>query len=282
METEENVSTKNRRLAQEILKKSKTYRVTGSIHINASILTGIVATHGVPFPDIQENFAFNGHKGYLEAIIKAMKIHTAKNTDYSGGGGPGDDPLANFKGSEELGIDPGLGIILRMQDKFMRVKAFAKTGKLAVADEGVEDAMTDIANYALLYLALMGESTTDNDKSTLEAPGVENTEKGDNSLVLDEGTTPVDGMDIKIAVGYRFEHYSKDPNLTGKIFVIVGASKASPDGQCFLASIDHGWSYTGEVVSVVDSHNITEEELTKMMGGHRDSFKLIEPKSKVN
>ena len=106
---------------------------------------------------------FNGHRGYLDAVLKAMEIHTAKNTDYSGGGGPDDDSLANFKGAVELGIDPGLGIILRMQDKFQRIKAFAKTGKLAVADEGVEDAMTDIANYAFLYLALKSESESKDD-----------------------------------------------------------------------------------------------------------------------
>ena len=100
---------------------------------------------------------FNGHAGYLEAVIEAIEIHTKKNSDYSGGGGPEDDPLANFKGSSELGIDPGLGIILRMQDKFQRIKAFAKTGKLAVVNESVEDAMLDIANYALLYLALRSE-----------------------------------------------------------------------------------------------------------------------------
>lgn len=106
---------------------------------------------------IHNQIKFNGHQGYLTSVLKAMEIHTAKNTDYSGGGGPDDDPLANFKGSEELGIDPGLGIILRMQDKFQRVKAFTKTGKLAVADESVEDAMLDIANYAFLYLAFGSE-----------------------------------------------------------------------------------------------------------------------------
>lgn len=106
---------------------------------------------------IHSQINFNGHPGYLATVIKAMEIHTAKNTDYSGGGGPDDDPLANFKGTTELGVDPGLGIIVRMQDKFQRVKAFAKTGKLAVKDEGVEDAMLDIANYAFLYLALRSE-----------------------------------------------------------------------------------------------------------------------------
>ena len=106
---------------------------------------------------LYRQIAFNGHVGYLNAVLKAMEIHTAKNTDYSGGGGPDDDPLANFKGSTELGVNPLLGIFIRMADKFQRLKAFSKNGTLAVANESVDDALTDIANYALLAVALRSE-----------------------------------------------------------------------------------------------------------------------------
>lgn len=129
-------------------------RIRGTIQID-------VGSETKPELELHKRVFFNGHAGYLEAVIEGVEIHTKKNSDYSGGGGPDDDPLANFKGSGEVGIDPGLGIILRMQDKFQRVKAFAKTGKLAVVDEGVEDAMLDIANYALLFLALKREDEND-------------------------------------------------------------------------------------------------------------------------
>ncbi len=128
----------------------------GNRRVKGEITISVVSERDTSLP-IQSQFKFNGHVGYLEAVIEAIKIHTQKNSDYSGGGGQDDDPLANFKGSVEFGIDPGLGIILRIQDKFQRVKAFAKSGRLAVVNESVEDAMLDIANYALLYLALRSE-----------------------------------------------------------------------------------------------------------------------------
>ena len=124
--------------------KHTTMRIVGTVVINEG-------------KEERDRFVFNGHRGYLDEWAKINRIHTQKNTDYSGGGRKEDDPLANFKGSEEFGIDTGIGIILRMSDKFQRVKAFYKNGKMAVKGEGIKDAMRDIANYALLYNALLVE-----------------------------------------------------------------------------------------------------------------------------
>ncbi len=103
---------------------------------------------------------FNGSAGYLEAVVNCIEIHTVKNTDYSGGG-DNDHPLANFLGSQEIGIDPEDGILLRMFDKWQRIKSFKKNGSMAVKDEPFEDALKDIANYCLLLLAYRAEKAED-------------------------------------------------------------------------------------------------------------------------
>lgn len=77
---------------------------------------------------------------------KARKIMKSKNADYS----TGIDPFSNFRGSLFIGIEPELGIIMRSMDKFKRIEAFVKTGKLEVKDEGVEDAILDVINYMIL------------------------------------------------------------------------------------------------------------------------------------
>jgi hypothetical protein len=84
----------------------------------------------------------------------ARKIMEAKNHDYRGGSG---DPFANFRGSTSLGIDPILGIMLRMQDKMMRIKTFAEKGTLKVKGEGVDDALMDLINYTVLLGGLCHE-----------------------------------------------------------------------------------------------------------------------------
>jgi hypothetical protein len=91
-----------------------------------------------------------------------------KNNDYSGGL-TSDDALANFKMSSTLGMPPVMGLLLRIQDKMMRIKTFATDGSLNVADESVYDAFEDIINYAILGKALMIENREDstNKQTTL-------------------------------------------------------------------------------------------------------------------
>lgn len=85
---------------------------------------------------------------------RAKSIMRAKNADYTA---QSTDPFANFRGSTYLGIDPVLGILLRMQDKLMRLRSFAEHGELKVVDEGIEDTTVDILNYAILALAMLKE-----------------------------------------------------------------------------------------------------------------------------
>lgn len=93
----------------------------------------------------------------LEDINKSSSaILEQKNHDYRGGSG---DPYANFRGSTSLGIDPIVGILLRMQDKMMRIKTFVEKGELKVQGEGIKDAIVDITNYSALIWGLICEKS---------------------------------------------------------------------------------------------------------------------------
>lgn len=85
---------------------------------------------------------------------EARSIMAAKNHDYTSGSG---DPYHNFRGSSALGVDPIVGVMLRMQDKMQRIKTFAEKGQLMVKGEGVDDAFRDLINYTVLAYGLSRE-----------------------------------------------------------------------------------------------------------------------------
>lgn len=87
---------------------------------------------------------------------KTRTIMKAKNSDYCGGEGTV-DALANFKSATSLGLHPVTGLLLRMQDKLMRIKSFVNDGQLRVEGESVDDACDDLMNYAVLAKALLQE-----------------------------------------------------------------------------------------------------------------------------
>lgn len=91
-----------------------------------------------------------------EEIEKILALTGAKNSDYTGGKGC-DNPFANFDGSGEFGIDPLVGVAIRMQDKFQRLKAFCKDGELSLDTKGdtVRDIYRDLIGYSLISLGMV-------------------------------------------------------------------------------------------------------------------------------
>lgn len=98
-------------------------------------------------------------KEYLEFVAKTfadmLKLIEKKNTDYTAGGGP----FANFEQSQDIGIKPIAGLVLRISDKYQRIKSFIKRGKLE--GEGVEDAFLDLIGYSCLALGMIEENKRD-------------------------------------------------------------------------------------------------------------------------
>jgi hypothetical protein len=90
------------------------------------------------------------------------EVMSAKNTDYCGGS---NDPFANFRISEVLGVHPAIGIMMRMTDKMQRIRSFVQNGTLAVKTESFEDACEDLVNYAILLKGYLLEESGKLDKA---------------------------------------------------------------------------------------------------------------------
>jgi hypothetical protein len=95
---------------------------------------------------------------YFEATTAAMlETVKRKNADYAGAK-HGEDAFANFKAVEHLGLcSVETGMLTRMSDKLARLATYVATGQLVVKDESVKDTLLDLANYAILMAAYVGE-----------------------------------------------------------------------------------------------------------------------------
>lgn len=94
----------------------------------------------------------HGHPRFYELLQEMGELHSRKNHDYSG-----DDPLSNLKSSVEIGIPAWKGILVRLMDKWARLKGFAKKGILEVKDESIRDTLMDNAVYSLLCIIIYEE-----------------------------------------------------------------------------------------------------------------------------
>jgi hypothetical protein len=86
-----------------------------------------------------------------ETCDQIQKIIKAKSSDYANE----QDALANFRGASEFGVSDLVGLLLRMNDKFQRAKAYARRGDLKVEGEGIEDVFMDLIGYSIAALALL-------------------------------------------------------------------------------------------------------------------------------
>lgn len=81
-------------------------------------------------------------------LAEAGELHDAKQEDYGRSG----DPFANVAASEEWGIEPWVGAMVRLTDKVRRLQSLAKKGELR--NEAAVDSFMDIAVYALIARVL--------------------------------------------------------------------------------------------------------------------------------
>ncbi len=94
------------------------------------------------------------HEGTCE---EARSIMRAKNHDYTAGS---NDPFANFRASEALGVPAVISILVRSIDKFQRIRSFVERGELKVKGESVDDAIRDVVNYMILAQGLIQDSVS--------------------------------------------------------------------------------------------------------------------------
>lgn len=92
-----------------------------------------------------------GSARFHELLKIIGDLHDRKQEDY----GRVNDPFANLRGSQEFGIKPWVGALMRGNDKMRRLQKAAQGGTMA--NESVEDSMMDLAVYALISLVLWEE-----------------------------------------------------------------------------------------------------------------------------
>ena len=105
----------------------------------------------------------NGHWKYYSAVFDAMEICHSKSRDYAGS--LDRDPLSNFKGVIDSGIEPSKGLWMRCLDKIDRLKTFFREGHLSVKGESKRDALSDLGNYCFLMTALFADEENIDDRA---------------------------------------------------------------------------------------------------------------------
>ncbi len=104
----------------------------------------------------------NGHPAFIAALEELKALHISKQADY----GTDDDPFANYRSAEEIGIPAWKAALSRAMEKTNRLKTFCNKGTLK--NESVEDSMMDASNCFLIALVLYRESV--NAKSSNSNP----------------------------------------------------------------------------------------------------------------
>jgi hypothetical protein len=90
---------------------------------------------------------------FHQILQELGELHDRKQADY----GRGDDPFANVRASNEWGVKPWMGAMIRLNDKVRRLQSLAAKGSLK--NESAEDSMRDIAVYAVIALVLYEQET---------------------------------------------------------------------------------------------------------------------------
>ena len=90
---------------------------------------------------------------YDVLLKKIRNIFIQKSFDYSG-----EIPMKDLREVADLGIEPWLGVIIRMVHKFGRLKQLAKNEKVKDRYLKIEDTLIDIANYCLITILLLKEN----------------------------------------------------------------------------------------------------------------------------
>jgi hypothetical protein len=97
----------------------------------------------------------SANKRFLELLDELRDTHVRKSAGYSGADNP--DTWANFRLSQNFGISPFLGCLVRMSDKFARVGNLVKDSRNEQVGEGIKDTLIDLASYALIAICLLEE-----------------------------------------------------------------------------------------------------------------------------
>ena len=103
---------------------------------------------------MSENGVPLGDERLHKLLAEIADLHDRKQADY----GKKSDPFANVRASEDFGVAPWIGCMIRANDKMRRVQTMALSGTLV--NESLEDSLMDLAVYSLIAIILHREQET--------------------------------------------------------------------------------------------------------------------------
>ncbi len=153
-----------------------------------------------------------GHPRFYEILKDMADLHSRKNHDYAGTS----DPLKNLRACTRLDLEPFMGVLVRLQDKWSRLEEFIKSGKLMVKNESVIDTLMDNAVYSVLAIILYEEQLKTNTQSFVVPEGWEIEFEGlDNScgwcVMKDTGDCLRKDLTLCVGTGWNFHGYGEVP-----------------------------------------------------------------------
>lgn len=101
-------------------------------------------------------------KRFEELIAENLATYRKKNSDYNNDS----SGYENIIESEEIGIPAWKGVLVRMSDKWGRIKTLAKGKEALVKDESIKDTLKDLANYSLICIELIEREESKNGNKT--------------------------------------------------------------------------------------------------------------------
>jgi len=92
---------------------------------------------------------------FLELLDEMRELYMKKNAAYAGLDTT--DPYKNFRFSEQFGVSPFVGCLIRMGDKIMRVGNLVKRPDAEQVGESIVDTLMDLAVYCINAICLYEE-----------------------------------------------------------------------------------------------------------------------------
>lgn len=105
------------------------------------------------FPDANPKLT-GGSPEYLKLLGDMADLHKRKSAGYAGQGG---DPWSNFREASSLGSDPFTGVLIRISDKWSRIKSLKQNPANDQVNESIRDTLLDLSAYALIAICLLDE-----------------------------------------------------------------------------------------------------------------------------
>lgn len=147
----------NQMLRKQLDLQTDRYNLVDTAQIKTNNINKYIDVNLPQLNIIEQPYQINQY--LKEFFAKGVAISWLKNHDYGNG-----DVFGNFR---EFGTQ---GFLVRMSDKWARIKTFAASGSLLVKDENVLDTLIDLANYCALLGAWLHNQKLLGEQSKLEQP----------------------------------------------------------------------------------------------------------------